>query len=83
MEAIRYVGTNIKLTDSTGQNNWDSSVSIATGYGLDNQMIRVRFLARAGYFSLQHQVQTDSGAHPASYPMGMRCSFTGGKAAGA
>jgi hypothetical protein len=24
-----------------------------------------------------------SGAHPASYPMGARCSFLGGKAAGA
>jgi hypothetical protein len=33
--------------------------------------------------SLHHRVQTCSGAHPASYPMGTRCSFPGSKAAGA
>jgi len=37
----------------------------------------------AGNFSLHHRVQTGSGAHPASYPMGIRGSFPGGKAAGA
>jgi hypothetical protein len=37
----------------------------------------------AGNFSLYHRVQTDSGAHPASYLMGARDSFPGGKAAGA
>jgi hypothetical protein len=31
-------------------------------------------------FSLLHVVQTDSGAHPASYPMGAAGSFPGGKA---
>jgi hypothetical protein len=36
----------------------------------------------AGNFSL-HRVQNGSGAHPASYPMGTRGSFPGGKAAGA
>jgi hypothetical protein len=36
----------------------------------------------AGNFS-HHRVQTGSGAHPASYPMGNRGSFPGGKAAGA
>jgi hypothetical protein len=30
-----------------------------------------------------HVVQTGSGAHPASYPMGTRGSFPEGKAAGA
>jgi hypothetical protein len=30
-----------------------------------------------------HRVQNGSGAHPASYPMGSRGSFPGGKAAGA
>jgi len=29
----------------------------------------IRFPAGAGTFSLRHHVQTDSGAHPASYPM--------------
>jgi hypothetical protein len=34
-------------------------------------------------FSLHYRVQNGSGAHPASYPMGIRDSFSGGKAAGA
>jgi hypothetical protein len=54
----------------------DSSVGIATGYGLDDRGSRVRLAERAGNFSLHHPVQNCSGAHPASYPMG-----TGGKAA--
>jgi hypothetical protein len=52
-------------------------------YGLDDRSSRVRFPARAGNFSLHHRVQNDSGAHPASYAMGTRGSFPGGKAAGA
>jgi hypothetical protein len=55
----------------------DSSVGIALGYGLDDRGSRVRFPAGAGNFSLHHR------AHPASYPMGTRGSFPGGKAAGA
>jgi hypothetical protein len=39
----------------------------------------VRFPARAGNLSLHHRVQNGSGAHPASYPMGTRGSFPGGK----
>jgi hypothetical protein len=35
----------------------------------------------AGNFSLHHPVQPGSGAHPASYPMGTRGPFPGGKAA--
>jgi hypothetical protein len=42
---------------------------------------RVRFLAEAGNFSLHHRVQNGSGAHLASYPMGTRGSFPGGKVA--
>jgi hypothetical protein len=42
---------------------------------------RVRFLAGAGNFSLHHRVHNGSGAHPASYPMGTRGSFSRGKAA--
>jgi hypothetical protein len=61
----------------------DSSVGIATGYGLDDRSSRVRFLAEAGSFSLHHRVQTVSGAHLASYPMVTSGSFPGGKAAGA
>jgi hypothetical protein len=61
----------------------DSSVGIALGYGLDDRGSRVRFPAGAGNFSLHHRVQNSSGAHPASYPMGTRDSFPGGKAVGA
>jgi hypothetical protein len=35
----------------------------------------------AGNFSFHHRVQTGSGAHPISYPMGTRGSLGGGKAA--
>jgi hypothetical protein len=59
----------------------DSSVGIALGYGLDDRGSRVRFPAGAGNFS-QHHIQNGSEAHPASYPMGTRRSFSGGKAAG-
>jgi hypothetical protein len=60
----------------------DSSVGIALGYGLDDQGSRVRFPAEDGNFSLHNRVQNGSGAHPASYPVGTRGPFPGGKAAG-
>jgi hypothetical protein len=60
----------------------DSSVGIATSYGLDDRGSRVRFPAGAGNFSLHHRVQNGSEAHPASYPMGTRGSFPSSKAAG-
>jgi hypothetical protein len=63
-------------------NSRESSVDIALGYGLDDLSSRVRFPAGAGNFSLHHRVQTGSGDNPASYPMGTRGSFPGGKAAG-
>jgi hypothetical protein len=59
------------------------SVGLAQGYGLDDRGSRVRFPAGAGNFSLLHRVQNGSGAHPASYLVGTRGSFPGGKAAGA
>jgi hypothetical protein len=60
----------------------DSAVGIATGCGLDDQ--GVGFHVPTGQaFSLLYVVQTSSGAHPASYPMGTRAFFPGGKAAGA
>jgi hypothetical protein len=61
----------------------DSSVGIALGNGLDNRSFRVRFPAGAGNFSLYHRAQNGSGAHPASYSMGTRVAFRGGKVAGA
>jgi hypothetical protein len=59
------------------------SVGIALGYGLNDRDSRVRFPAGAGNFSLHHRVQNGFEAHQASYPMGTRGSFPGGKAAGA
>jgi hypothetical protein len=47
-------------------------------YGLDDGAIEVRSPTGAD-FSSSPCVQTSSGAHPASYPMGTRGSFPGGK----
>jgi len=52
-------------------------------YGLDDWDFMVRFSAGAGNYSLHHRIQNGSGSHLASYPMGTRGSFPGGKAAGA
>jgi hypothetical protein len=46
-------------------------------YGLDDWAIRVQSLAED--FSSNLCVQTGSGAHLASYPMGTRGPFAGGK----
>jgi hypothetical protein len=47
-----------------------SSAGITTGYGLDCRGNGFRFPAEARDISLLHSVQTGSGAHPASHPMG-------------
>jgi hypothetical protein len=60
----------------------DNAVGIVTAYRLDSRGVRVRVPVGAR-FSHLHAIQTDSGAHPASYPMGTRDSFPGGKVAGA
>jgi hypothetical protein len=49
-----------------------SSVSIVSGYGLDDQAIEVRSPAEG--------IQTGSGTHPASCTMGNGGPFPGGKA---
>jgi hypothetical protein len=59
------------------------SVGVALRYRLEDLSSMVRFLAGAGNFSLHHRVQNSSRTDPASYPMYIRCSFRGGKAAGA
>jgi hypothetical protein len=51
-----------------------SSGSIVSDYGLDDWAIEVRSPTGAEDFSSSPCIQTGSGAHPASYPMG-----TGGK----
>jgi hypothetical protein len=55
----------------------DSAVGIATDYGLDDQRVGVR-VPVGQEFSLLHVVQTGSGAHLASYPMGTGELFTRG-----
>jgi hypothetical protein len=75
--------TSVYFNDPTCNiKNRVSSVGIALGYGLDDRDSRVRFPAGAGNFYLHHRVQNGSGAHLASYSMGTRRSFPGGKAAG-
>jgi hypothetical protein len=54
----------------------DSSVGLATDYWLEARMFSVRVLGRKDFSPFQ-VAQTDSGAHPASYPMGGRGSFLG------
>jgi hypothetical protein len=49
-------------------------------YGLDDRAIGVRSPARAKDFSSSLCVETGSGAHPASCPMGTGGPFPGGKA---
>jgi hypothetical protein len=73
-------GQGFFLSPHTDQSR-DSSVGIVLGYGLDDRGSRVRFPAGAGNFYLHHRVQNGYGAHPASYPIGSRGSFPGGKAA--
>jgi hypothetical protein len=57
-----------------------SSGSIMSDYGLDDRTIGVRSPAGAKDFSSILCVQTASGAHPASCPMGTGDPFPGGKA---
>jgi hypothetical protein len=70
-------------SSSSSSKSRDSSVGVALGYGLDDRGSRFRFPAGAGNFSLHHCVENGFGAHSASYPMGTKGSFPGGKAAGA
>jgi hypothetical protein len=51
------------------------------GYGLGDRGSAVRYPEGAGNFSLHHRVQNGCGTHPASDPMGTKCSFLGYKAA--
>jgi hypothetical protein len=60
---------------------WGSAVGIATAYGLTEQGVGVP--VPVGSEGFLHIVETGSGAHPASYPMGTGGSFPGGKPTGA
>jgi hypothetical protein len=56
-----------------------SSVSIVSEYRLDDRAIGVWFPAEAKDFSSTVCVQTGSGAHPASCPVGTGGPFPGAK----
>jgi hypothetical protein len=56
------------------------SVSIVSGYGLDDRAIEVRSSAGAKGFSCSLCVQTGSGAHPVACTMGVGSPFPGAKA---
>jgi hypothetical protein len=56
------------------------SVSIVSGYGLDDRVIEVRSPAEAKQFSSSLCVQTSSVAHAASCTMGTGGPFPGAKA---
>jgi hypothetical protein len=55
-----------------------SSVSVVSDYWLDERAIGVRSPAGAKDFSSIFCVQTGSGAHPASCPLGTRGKNTAG-----
>jgi hypothetical protein len=55
----------------------DSSVGIVMGYRLDSP----GSIPGSAKFSLINSIQTDTGVHPASYPMGTGGSFPGDRAA--
>jgi hypothetical protein len=60
----------------------NSSVCIATGYGLDYLQVGARVPVGSRFFFL-HVDQAGTEAYPASYPKGTGGSFPWGKAAGA
>jgi hypothetical protein len=64
------------------QKSRDGAFGIATGYGLEERGVGVRVPVGSRIFS-SPKVQTGSGVHPTSYPMGIGGSFPGAKAAGA
>jgi hypothetical protein len=50
---------------------------MVSGYGLDDRAIEVRFPAEEKDFSFSLCIQTGSGAHPDSSPMGIGGPFPG------
>jgi hypothetical protein len=69
----------IRLSYRTAKSR-GSSVSIVSVYGLNDRAIEVRSRQRQADFSSNLYVQTGSGAHPASCPMGTGVPFPEGKA---
>jgi hypothetical protein len=79
---LKYTRSKLKLIlrglRTTGSRR--SSVSIVSDYGLDDRAFEVRSSAGTKDFSSSLCVQTGSGAHPASCPMGTGGPSPGSKA---
>jgi hypothetical protein len=81
LKNMLHPSSGYKSASLPAEKSRDSSVGIATGYGLDARGIGVRFPSGARDFSLLDIVHTGCGAHPASYLMGSGSFLPGGKAA--
>jgi hypothetical protein len=75
--AVRSFGQSLFELHNNISKSLDNVVAIETGYGLDDREVGVR----VPVFFLLHVVQTDSGFHPTSYPMGTE-GFSRGKRPG-
>jgi hypothetical protein len=64
--------TTLLASTEVSASSQDSVVGTGTGYMLSDQGVRVRELSL-------HAIQTGSGVHPASYPMGTGDPFPGVK----
>jgi hypothetical protein len=62
--------------------SWGSAVDIVNGYWLEDRGVGVQVPVGSRIFASPY-IQTGSGLHPTSYPMGTAGSFSGDKAAGA
>jgi hypothetical protein len=79
MEVAKAQNWAVEPQEEVIKKSRDSTISITTGYELDDQEVRVRVPESGGQeFSLLHVVQTGSGVHPTSYPMGTGGLFPGG-----
>jgi hypothetical protein len=77
---MTWIKLNIFSRVFTRNNDPGSSVSIVSGYELDDRAIEVRSPAGAKDFSSSLCVQTSSGDHPASCKVGTDGPFPGAKA---
>jgi hypothetical protein len=81
MEAVSSTETSANFCQTTRfAGSRGSSVNTVSDYGLYDQAIGVRSPTEAKDFYSSLCVQTGSGAHPASYPVGTGSPFPGGKA---
>jgi hypothetical protein len=75
VQVFSIISINLLTTESL--RSWGSSVSIVSDYRLDEQATEVWSPAGAKDLSSYFCVQTGSGAHPTSCPIGTRAPFLG------